>query len=119
MGAVIGVRDLPHRCLGAHLPHTNRVLELLYYPPGWRVRKQVQAALLIWARSDSGWRARVCYLHHTWHTRALVTTWGHQRYAYARSQTGRYDEVHRIRLHGDPSQWPRYRRATPAPASGG
>lgn len=64
-----------------------------------------QAALLIWARSDSGWRAGICYIYRIWHTRALVTTWA----PAARVRpipTGRYDQVPRIRLAGDPSQWP-------------
>lgn len=67
--------------------------------------EQVQAALLIWARSDSGWRAGVCYIHRTWYSRALVTTWA-PAVRVSPHPTATYDKVPRVRLHGDPSQWP-------------
>jgi hypothetical protein len=37
--------------------------------------ERVPAALLVWARSQGGWRAGVCYLHRSWYRKALVTTW--------------------------------------------
>lgn len=68
--------------------------------------EEVQAALLIWARSEAGsWRAGACYISKTWHSRALVTTWA-PAVRVKPHQGETYGKVPMIRLPGDPSQWP-------------
>lgn len=68
--------------------------------------EQVPAALLIWGRSHYGdWRAGVCYLYKTWHSRALVTTWAPAVRVSPHPATD-YQAVPRVRLPGDPSHWP-------------
>lgn len=69
--------------------------------------EQVQAVLLIWGRSlnGGGWRAGVCYIHRTWHSRALVTTWA-PAVRVSPHVAAKYEHVPRIDLLGDPSQWP-------------
>jgi hypothetical protein len=70
--------------------------------------ERVQAALLIWARSTQaggGWRAGVCYLHRTWYSQALVTTWV-PAVRVSPHPAARYHRVPRIHLDGDPAQWP-------------
>jgi hypothetical protein len=67
---------------------------------------RVHAALLIWAHApDADWRAGVCYIYKNWHTRALVTTWAPAVRVSPHPNT-RYQTVPRVRLSGDPDQWP-------------
>jgi len=68
--------------------------------------KRLPAALLVWGRcEDVGWLAGVCYLHRTWHSRALVTTWAPAARVGAYRGVD-YRRVPRVRLHGDQSRWP-------------
>jgi hypothetical protein len=66
---------------------------------------QVPAALLVWARSQGGWRAGVCYLHRSWYRKALVTTWA-PAVRVSPYPAVDYRRVPRVQLPGDPSQWP-------------
>jgi len=69
-------------------------------------RGQIQAALLAWGRTPQGlWVGGVAYLHRTWHDRALVTTWLPAT-SLAPHPSYDYREVPRVRLPGDPAQWP-------------
>jgi hypothetical protein len=75
----------------------------------------VQAALLIWRRSESGdWRAGVCYIHGMWSNKGLVTTWA-PAVRVRPHPAERYGTVPRVSLPGDPS---RGRVAAPLSGSG-